>query len=155
MVGVILTFKETVFPKWLNHSTLPPTTESVPVALHLHQHLVWSVFFNLFFNWSIIALQCCIRFCWTKVQISYKYTYVPHSWEDTYIQPPPSHPLGHHRALTWAPRALKRFPLAICSYMVVHICQSVSLSSSQPLLPPPPLSTILFSTSASLFLPCK
>ena len=51
---------------------------------------------NLFFNWSIIALQCYISFWCTTTWISYKYTYI-HSL----MSFPPSlpHPisLGHHR----------------------------------------------------------
>ena len=25
----------------------------------------YNIFLNLFFNWSIIVLQCCVRFCYT------------------------------------------------------------------------------------------
>ena len=35
---------------------------------------------NLFFNWRKIALQCCIGFCHTAVQISHNYTYIPSLW---------------------------------------------------------------------------
>ena len=33
-------------------------------------------FFNLFFNWDKIALQCCVGFCHTTTHISHKYTYI-------------------------------------------------------------------------------
>ena len=33
------------------------------------------LFKNFIFNWRIIALQCCVGFCWAT-WISYKYTYI-------------------------------------------------------------------------------
>ena len=33
-------------------------------------------FLNLFFNWGKIALQCCVGFCHTTMQISHNYTYI-------------------------------------------------------------------------------
>ena len=64
----------------------------------------------------------------------------------------PSHILGHHRALSWVPRATNCFPLA---FYFTHdsICMSVLLSQFVPPSPAPPVPTSLFSTSASLFLP--
>ena len=65
-------------------------------------------FFN-FFNWSIIVLQCCLSFCYTATWISMKYTYILSLWS---LPPrsPPTHPLGHHRAPSWAPCTTQQFP---------------------------------------------
>ena len=37
-------------------------------------------FSYLLLNWSIIALQCCVSFCYTTMWISCMYIYVPSSW---------------------------------------------------------------------------
>ena len=37
---------------------------------------LWRVF-TLLFNWGIIALQCCVRFCYTTMWISSKYSSLP------------------------------------------------------------------------------
>ena len=61
--------------------------------------------------------------------------------------------LGHHRALSWAPCAIRQVPNSylFCTW------QYVSIPISQLIPPPfpPATSTHRFSTSASLFLPCK
>ena len=61
-----------------------------------------------FFNWRILALQCCVGFCRTTL-ISHKYTYIPSL--------PPSHstPLGHQSTDMRAelPELYSNFLLAI------------------------------------------
>ena len=66
---------------------------------------------------------------------------------------PQSTPLGHHRA-GWAPCVYSSFPLAIY-FTYVSVYMSVFVSQSVPPSLPPTVSTSPFSTSASLFLPCK
>ena len=71
------------------------------------------------FNWSMIALQCCVAFCCATVWISHKYTYLLPL--ESPLHPHPS-PLGHHRALSWAPCAAQQL-LASDPF---HMCQCYS-----------------------------
>ena len=70
---------------------------------------------TVFFNWSITGLQCCVRFCCTTVGISNMHTYHPSLWAALPPRPHPT-PLGHHRALSWAPSAIEQLPTSSLFY---------------------------------------
>ena len=55
----------------------------------------------VFQNWKIIALQCCVGFCHTTMQTSYKYIYIYiyiniYIYIHIYIYPFPFEPPSHH-----------------------------------------------------------
>ena len=105
----------------------------------------WVKMDHFFFYWSLITLWCCVSFCCKSRCISHMYTYIPSSWTPSPRPRPP--PLGHHRALRWAPRVAQQPPTSHLAY-TEQCCP--------PFVPPPPppsVSTGFFSTSASLFLP--
>ena len=83
---------------------------------------------NLFFNWWILALQCCAGFCHITTQFSRNYTYIlplePPS-------PPPTNPLGHHRDGA----ETQQFPVSSNLHTEVYERQCDSFSSCHPLLP--------------------
>ena len=95
--------------KMVSHSThgaavcfFHTTSKTFPRSAHMFVVLFFfSLFSHLFFNWRKIALQCCIGFCWTIMQISHNYTHIPSL--SGLSASPQSHPLGHHRAPAWAP----------------------------------------------------
>ena len=85
--------------------------------------------FKINFYWSIVALQCCVSFCWITMCISYMYIHPLFSGL-------PSH-LGHHRAFSRVLCAIQKVPCFIHSvnsvYMYVHmytVCQTQSGNSS-------------------------
>ena len=82
-----------------------------------------------FFNWRIIALQCCVGFCHIALWIGQKYTCVP-SWT-----PPPT-PLDCHRAPGWAPCVTLQLPQSYLLYKWLCIFQCYSLNAFCPLLTP-------------------
>ena len=101
--------------------------------------------FSLYvFSWSIVALQCCIGFCWTTTCIRHKDTSPP----SLLSLPPTPHPT--HQVITehWAERPVlyNFFPLA--SYFT-H--DGVYTSTLLPQFIPPTPSPVL-STSPSLCL---
>ena len=85
---------------------------------------------------------------YSHVNQSQVHTY-PLSFEPPFF-PPRSHPLGPHRALSRARCFIWQLPTSCACYTRCCLC----LSSSHPFLPPT-LSTIPFSMSVSLRLPCR
>ena len=162
----------------------PPLTQAHP---SLQDKLLLSIFSSsfllsvggfviyFFFNWRIIALQCCVGFCHAE-WISHDYIYAcarththTHTYVYTYIAyayvPPsiwaslPTHipPFTEHQA--GLPVLHSSFPLAICfthdtMYMSMLLFQFV-LPSSYLLSPSLTVSTSPFSKSTSSFLPRK
>ena len=100
-------------------------------------------------NWGIVVLWCCVRFCCTTKWINYTCAYMR-----SLLNLPPLHPtpLGHCRALSWAPGAVKQPP----SSGLLYPWWNASVSPHLPVGPPyPSVSTPPFSASASLSLLCK
>ena len=92
------------------------------------------IFFSqfLFLNWGIIALQCCVNFCYTTTWISHMYMYIFSLSSSLPLTP--SHSSKSSQRQSWAPSAISSFLLFV-SYMVVYICQYYSLNLPNPLLP--------------------
>ena len=87
---------------------------------------------SLFSHWRIMALQCCVSFCYTRKWISYVcihthththththihiYIYPPPSWS-SFPTPLPHHtPLGHRITSSWAPCAIQQLPTSYLFY---------------------------------------
>ena len=87
--------------------------------------------FILFFNWSTIALQCCVSFCCTKTWISYMYIYIsPPSGASLSLPPRSSRSSQSTRlgSLCYTETSHKLSTVQ----MVVYIYQCYVLNSSHP-----------------------
>ena len=75
-----------------------------------------------FLNWRIIALQCCVGFCRTTMQISHNFIYICVCVCVCILSLlglfPLSHPTppGHHRAPGWAPCVIQQLPTSNVFY---------------------------------------
>ena len=78
---------------------------------------------------SIIGVQCCVRFLCTPMCISDMYAYM-----FPLLSLPPHHPipLGHHRALSWAPRVIQQLPTSYLFYTFLLFHRSVMSDSVTP-----------------------
>ena len=99
-----------------------------------------------FFKCRIIALRCCIGFCFRTAWIHHKYIHPScPSWVSLPHRPHPT----LHRAPGWTIS-----PLAI-DFARDRVYALVPLSQYAPPCPSPTVSTSLISVSVSLFLTCK
>ena len=65
-------------PPWLAKLQVMPSLSQVCVCWHPAVLFFFFILEN--FYWRIIALQCCVGFCYTTMWISYKYALIPPSW---------------------------------------------------------------------------
>ena len=110
--------------------------------------LLFSFFFTLFFNCRTIALQCCVGFCHTTMQISHNYTHIT-----SLLSLPPLSSSHTSRSSQSARQGSLCYittshQLSLL-YMIVYKCQWYFLHLSHSFLPP----LCPFSTTVSPFLP--
>ena len=92
-------------------------------------------FFNLLFNGKKIALQCCVGFCHTTMQISHNYTHI------TSLLSLPPLPSSHTSRSSQSAKlgslcyTTTSHQLSLL-YMIVYICQCYFLHLSHSFLPP-------------------
>ena len=89
--------------------------------------------FILIYGFILLLEHDCFTklcFCCTMKWIIYAYIYSPSSW----FFLPPSHPLGHHRAPSWAPCVTAASHQLSILHTIVDVCQCYFLNSSHPLL---------------------
>ena len=78
--------------------------------------LSYFLLFSIFFNWSIVALQCCVSAV-QKCESAVSICMPPCSWTSLPSVPNPHPPLlGHHRARSWAPCAVQQLPASYQFY---------------------------------------
>ena len=83
-------------------------------------HIFFFLFLKLEYTWFTVLCFCCIT-----VWISHMYTYIPPSWASPLLHPTP---LGHPRALSWAPCVIQQLPTSCPFYMWSYIHVNAVLS---------------------------
>ena len=101
-----------------------------------------------FFKWEYSCLQWCISVCCT-MWISHKYVHIP-SLLDLPRSPHPTH-LGHHRALSWAPCAIRQGPISCFFYTRHCIYVGPNLPIHLALRLPPHVHMFIFYVFISIF----
>ena len=110
---------------------------------------------NYFFNWRIIALQCCVGFYHTTPWVSHKYTNILSLLSLPPTPQPHYTPLGCHRAPRWLPVPTSKFPLAICftyDNIYVSVLFSQFVPPSSPAVSISLFSMYLYSYSTNRFI---
>ena len=96
-------------------------------------------FFFFFFNWRIIALQCCGGLCCTSTRIGHNFIYIyiyisisPPSWASLSCH---STPLSCRRVPGWALCTTDQRPAGYLLHMMVYRCPCYFLNLTHPFLP--------------------
>ena len=90
--------------------------------------------FFFFFNWRIVALQCCGGLCCTSMWVSYNHIcmyYIPIASP----HPSPFHPSGSSQSARLHSVLYSSSHWWFALHVIVHVCQSNVISLSYPLLP--------------------
>ena len=134
----------------LNHWTTREVPRNLSVLFYFG-YFFFLHFLTFIFNQRIVALQCSVGFCCTTTWISRKCTRIR-----SLLNLPPTPP-AHPSTLAQSTRLSSLFhqQLATSCFTYGNVDVSVLLSQLAPPSPSPTASVRLFSTSASLSLPCR